>query len=100
MISKLHLGFADLFGETRWLGELISFTLPGPFRRTNPSARYHGCGVLLIPGFLSGDYSLNRLGARLAAVSYRFFFSGFWYTWACQVHCGRGFEILLRTGNF
>ncbi len=100
MKSKLHLGFADLFGETRWLGELISFTLHGPFRRTNPSARSHGRGVLLIPGFLSGDYSLNPLGARLAALGYRIFFSGIWYNVDCPVHTLPRLEKVLRKANY
>ncbi len=99
MKSKLHLGFADLFGETRWLGDLISFTLHGLFRRTNPSARSHGCGVLLIPGFLSGDYSLNPLGARLAALGYRIFFSGIWYNVDCPVHTLPRLEKVLRKAS-
>ena len=100
MKSKLHLGFADLFGETRWLGDLISFTLHGLFRRTNPSARSHGRGVLLIPGFLFGDHSLNPLGARLAALGYRIFFSGIWYNVDCPVHTLPRLEKVLRKANY
>src|SRR5260370_22944598 len=100
MKSKLHLGFADLFGETRWLGDLISFTLHGLFRRTNPSARSHGRGVLLIPGFLSGDYSLHPLGARLAALGYRIFFSGIWYNVDCAVHTAPRLEKVLRKADY
>jgi pimeloyl-ACP methyl ester carboxylesterase len=99
MKSKLRLGFADLFGETRWLGDLMSFTLHGLFRRTNPSARSQGRGVLLIPGFLSGDYSLSPLGARLAALGYRIFFSGIWYNVDCPVHTLPRLEKVLRKAN-
>jgi triacylglycerol lipase len=100
MNSKIRLGFADFFGETRWLGDFMSFTLHGLFRRTNPSARSHGRGVLLIPGFLSGDYSLSPLAARLEALGYRIFFSGIWYNVDCPVHTLPRSEKVLRKANY
>ena len=78
----------------------MSFTLHGLFRRTNPSARSHGRGVLLIPGFLSGDYSLSPLAARLEALGYRIFFSGIWYNVDCPVHTLRRLERVLREANY
>jgi hypothetical protein len=56
MNSEVRLDFADLVGETRWLGDFMSWTLDGLFHRTTPNARVQRRGVLLIPGFLSGDY--------------------------------------------
>jgi mannose-1-phosphate guanylyltransferase len=100
MKSKVRLGFADLFGESRWLGDLMSYPLSGLFSRTKPSARSHGRGVLLIPGFLSRDYSLSPLAARLEALGYRIFFSGIWYNVDCPVHILPRLEKVLRKANY
>jgi triacylglycerol lipase len=100
MKSELRFDFADVLGETRWLGDFMSSTLAGLFNRTRPDARAQGRGVLLIPGFLSGDYSLSPLAARLEAVGYRIFFSGIWYNVDCPFHTLPRLEKVLRKANY
>jgi len=54
---------------------------------------------LLIPGFLSGDYSLSPLAATLEALGYRIFFSGIWYNVDCPFHTLPRLENVLRKAN-
>jgi triacylglycerol lipase len=78
----------------------MSFTLHGLFRRTNLGTRSNGRGILLIPGFCSGDYSLSPLAARLEALGYRIFFSGIWYNVDCPIHILPCLEKVLREANY
>src|SRR5260370_40800686 len=71
----------------------------GLFDRFLPDLRAQGRGVLLIPGFLSGDYSLSPLAARLEALGYRIFFSGIWYNVDCPFHTLPRLEQVLRKAN-
>jgi pimeloyl-ACP methyl ester carboxylesterase len=73
--------------------------LHGILHRTVPDARVQGRGVLLIPGFLSGDYSLSPLAATLEALGYRIFFSGIWYNVDCPFHTLQRLENVLRKAN-
>jgi pimeloyl-ACP methyl ester carboxylesterase len=100
MNSEVRLDFADLVGETRWLGDFMSWTLDGLFHRTTPNARVQRRGVLLIPGFLSGDYSLRPIADRLETLGYRTFFSGIWYNVECPVHTLPRLEKVLRKANY
>jgi triacylglycerol lipase len=100
MKSELRLNFLDLLGETRWLGDFMSSTLDGLFHRTTPNGRVQRRGLLLIPGFLSGDYSLSPLATRLEALGYRIFFSGIWYNVDCPFHMLPRLEKVLRKANY
>jgi triacylglycerol lipase len=100
MKSELRLDFLDLLGETRWLGDFMSSTLDGLFHRTTPNGRVQRRGLLLIPGFLSGDYSLSPLATRLEALGYRIFFSGIWYNVDCPFHMLPRLEKVLRKANY
>jgi triacylglycerol lipase len=100
MKSELRLDFLDLLGETRWLGDFMSSTLDGLFHRTTPNGRVQRRGLLLIPGFLSGDYSLSPLATRLEALGYRIFFSGIWYNVDCPFHLLPRLEKVLRKANY
>jgi triacylglycerol lipase len=100
MNSEVHLDFADLVGEARWVGDFVASILHGLFRRTAPNACVQERGVLLIPGFLAGDYSLRPLATRLEALGYRTFFSGIWYNVDCPVHTLPRLEKVLRKANY
>ena len=80
-------------------GDFMFSALHGILHRTVPDARVQGRGVLLIPGFLSGDYSLSPLAARLEALGYRIFFSGIWYNVHCPFHTLPRLENVLRKAN-
>jgi len=77
----------------------MSFGLHRLFHGTNPAARSRERGVLLIPGFLSGDYSLSPLAERLRTLGYRIFLSGIWYNVDCPVHTLPRLETVLRRAN-
>jgi len=100
MKSEGRLDFVDLLGETRWLGDFMSWTLDGLFHRPLLNAQVREHGVLLIPGFLSGDYSLSPLAARLEALGYRTFFSGIWYNVDCPFHTLPRLEKVLRKAHY
>jgi pimeloyl-ACP methyl ester carboxylesterase len=100
MKSELRLDFVDLLGETRWLSDFMSSTLHGLFHRTLSNGHVQRRGVLLIPGFLSGDYSLSPLATRLEALGYRIFFSGIWYNVDCPFHTLPRLEKVLRKANY
>lgn len=99
MKSTLGTGFADWLGETRVFGEFLSFAIYGLLHRTLPNARSHGRGVLLIPGFLSGDLSLSPLADRLRQIGYAVFFSGIWYNVDCPFHTMPRLEKVLRKAH-
>jgi triacylglycerol lipase len=100
MKSELRLDFLDLLGESRWLGDFMSSTLDGLFHRATPNARVQRRGLLLIPGFLSGDYSLSPLATRLEVLGYRIFFSGIWYNVDCPFHMLPRLEKVLRKAHY
>jgi hypothetical protein len=100
MKSEPSLDCIDLLGETRWLSDFMCSTLHGLFHPTLLNARVQRRGVLLIPGFLSGDYSLNPLATRLEALSYRIFFSGIWYNVDCPFHTLPRLEKVPRKANY
>ena len=85
MTSTLGTGFADWLGETRVFGEFLSFVIYGILHRTLRNARSHGRRVQLIPGFLSGDFSLSPLADRLREIGYTIVFAGIWYNVDCPV---------------
>jgi hypothetical protein len=99
MESTLISGFADWLGETRVFGEFLSFAIYGLLHRTLPNSRSHGTGVLLIPGFLSGDLSLSPLADRLRQIGYTVFCSGIWYNVDCPVHTMPRLEKVLRRAH-
>lgn len=99
MKTNLRLGFADLFGETRLLGEFLSFTLLGLLQRALPNRRRHRRGVLLIPGFGVGDATLSPLAVKLEELGYRTFFSGIWCNVDCPVHTLSRLEKVLRKAS-
>lgn len=86
MKSNPTLGFTELADENRWLADLIFFPFYRIFHRGVTAPRPDRRGVLLIPGFLSGDYSLGPLAGGLEALGYRVFFSGIWYNVDCPDH--------------
>ena len=100
MKSELGLDFADCLAKLAgWATSCLSLCM-GAFIRTLPNASVQGRGVLLIPGFLSGDYSLRPLAARLEALGYRTFFSGIWYNVDCPFHTLPRLEKVLRKANY
>ena len=96
MKSKPSLGFAELLGENRWFAELLSLPFYRFLDRAVAGPRRNGRGVLLIPGFLSGDYSLGPLASSLRTLGYRVFFSGIWYNVDCPDHTLPRLENALR----
>jgi triacylglycerol lipase len=100
MKTNLRIGFKALLGETRLLGEFLSFTFLGFFQRAALSnRRRQRRGVLLIPGFGAGDVTLRPLGARLGDLGYRIFFSGIWCNVDCPIHTLSRLEQALRRAS-
>lgn len=100
MKSKPSLGFAELLGENRWFADLLSFPFYTLRHRAVTRPRRHRRGVLLIPGFLSGDYSLGPLASSLGTLGYRVFFSGIWYNVDCPDHTLPRLEKALRKAHY
>lgn len=100
MKSKPSLGIADLLRENRWFADFMSFPFYMLLHRDRVSSRRNRGGVLLIPGFLSGDYSLSLLGSKLEALGYRVFFSGIWYNVDCPDHTLPRLERIIRKANY
>jgi triacylglycerol lipase len=60
----------DHVGETRWLLEAARLTVD-PVWRGRGGPRGNGRGVVLVPGFLGGDYTLAALATWLRRIGYR-----------------------------
>src|SRR5271170_1824886 len=97
------LGFSEILGEARILGEYLRFrgdsVLNGE-HKTNADWR----PVLLIPGFMAGDSSLYPLGARLRSLGHRVFYAGIWMNADCPAKTlerlrKRIHEVSLQTGR-
>jgi triacylglycerol lipase len=99
MKTNLRLGFTALLGETRLLGEFLSFTFRGFFQRTLPDSCHQRGAVLLIPGFGAGDVTLSPVGLRLAELGYRIFSTGIWCNVDCPVHTLSRLEKVLRKAS-
>jgi pimeloyl-ACP methyl ester carboxylesterase len=99
MKSKQSSGITDLLRENRWSADFMSFPFYRLLCRARARSRHKRGGVLLIPGFLSGDYSLSLLGSKLEELGYRVFFSGIWYNVDCPDHTLPRLEKILRNAN-
>jgi hypothetical protein len=82
MLEFPKLGFSEIFGEARLLGEYLRFrsdSITDGTHKVNQNWR----PILLIPGFMAGDTSLYPLGARLRAQGHRVFYPGIWMNADC-----------------
>jgi triacylglycerol lipase len=87
MLDFPKMGFAEILGETRLLGEYLRFRGDSLARDSSTSdarnANSHWRPVLLIPGFMASDASLYPLGARLRSQGHRVFYAGIWMNADC-----------------
>jgi triacylglycerol lipase len=103
MLQFPRLGFAEILGESRLLGEYLRFrgdSLAGD----GGKASSHWRPVLLIPGFMASDASLYPLGARLRSQGHRVFYAGIWMNADCPAKTlerlsKRIHEISFQTGR-
>src|SRR5579872_6986602 len=82
MLEIPKIGFSEILGEARFLGEYLRFRGDS----FASSARASGANwrpILLIPGFMAGDASLYPLGSRLRAEGHRVFYAGIWMNADC-----------------
>ena len=82
MLDFPKLGFSEILGEARLLGEYLRFrgdTLRERASEISGDPR----PVLLIPGFMAGDASLYPLGARLRSDGHQVFYAGIWMNADC-----------------
>src|SRR5579862_7059599 len=103
MLEFPKLGFSEILGEARILGEYLRFrgdSIVGSARRIGPNWR----PILLVPGFMAGDASLYPLGSRLRSEGHRVFYAGIWMNADCPAKTldrlrQRIHEISLQTGR-
>ena len=89
MLQFPKLGFTEILGEARFLGEYLRFR--GDTMRPNSTASdrdrrinsENSRPILLIPGFMAGDASLYPLGARLRSEGHNVFYGGIWMNADC-----------------
>ena len=89
MLEFPKLGFSEILGEARFLGEYLRFrgdtmrptSNASDRERRNPSENSRP--ILLIPGFMAGDASLYPLGARLRSEEHKVFYGGIWMNSDC-----------------
>jgi pimeloyl-ACP methyl ester carboxylesterase len=94
--SRLHL--SPVWRELRGARGLL--TPPAGWTTGSQLARGDGPPVLLVPGFLAGDWSLLTLGARLSRAGFRPFFAGIERNVDCsEVTMRRLVETLERAGE-
>lgn len=77
------LGFTDIAGEARLVGEYLRFRGDTMATRTLVHVAANWRPVLLIPGFLASDATLYPLGARLRSLGHRVYYSGIWMNADC-----------------
>src|SRR5579872_733165 len=103
MLEIPKIGFSEILGEARFLGEYLRFR--GDSILT--SARKSGANwrpVVLVPGFMAGDASLYPLGSRLGSEGHRVFYAGIWMNADCPAKTldrlrKRIHEISLQSGR-
>jgi triacylglycerol lipase len=103
MLEFPKLGFSEVLGEARLLGEYLRFrgdSIVCNARKTGPNWR----PVLLVPGFMASDASLYPLGSRLRSEGHRVFYAGIWMNADCPAKTldrlrQRIHEISLQTGR-
>ncbi len=83
MLEFPKLGFSEIFGEARILGEYLRFRSDAIVNRHGAKANPNWRPVLLIPGFMAGDASLYPLGARLRSQGHKVFYAGIWMNADC-----------------
>jgi triacylglycerol lipase len=82
MVEFPKLGFSEIFGEARILGEYLRFRGDAVVDRTVRVSN-NWRPILLIPGFMAGDATLYPLGARLRSQGHRVFYAGIWMNADC-----------------
>src|SRR5882724_8943103 len=83
MLNIPRLGYTDILGEARVLGEYLRFRGDEMVEDHRAATSGNWRPVLLIPGFLAGDATLYPLGARLRAHGHRVYYSGIWMNADC-----------------
>jgi pimeloyl-ACP methyl ester carboxylesterase len=63
--------WGDHLGETRWVLDAARLTLDPVWRGRSGIPRGDGRAVVLVPGFLGGDYTLGALATWLRRIGYR-----------------------------
>jgi len=104
MLQFPKLGFTEILGEARLLGEYLRFRGDTLVDRDPQEVPANWRPVLLIPGFMAGDASLYPLGARLRSIGHKVFYAGIWMNADCprktldrlktRIH-----EVSLQTGR-
>jgi hypothetical protein len=104
MLQIPKLGFTEILGEARFLGEYLRFRGNTMVDRDPHEQPANWRPVLLIPGFMAGDASLYPLGARLRSIGHKVFYAGIWMNADCprktlerlktRIH-----EVSLQTGR-
>jgi hypothetical protein len=83
MADLPKLGFTEITGEARLVGEYLRFRGDVMAERASHQAAGNWRPVLLIPGFLASDATLYPLGARLRSLGHRVHYSGIWMNADC-----------------
>src|ERR1700681_3524135 len=103
MLEFPKMGFAEILGEARLLGEYFRFrgdAAKGRALKQPTDWR----PILLIPGFMAADASLYPLGARLRSQGHRVFYAGIWMNADCPAKTlerlrKRIHEVSLQSGR-
>ena len=110
MLEFPKLGFTEILGEARVLGEYLRFrgdtmrSTPIAIDRERRNTSENWRPVLLIPGFMAGDASLYPLGGRLRSEGHKVFYTGIWMNADCPSKTlkrlqDRLHQISLQTGR-
>lgn len=104
MLQIPKLGFSEILGEARVLGEYLRFRGDTMVDRETHQLSENWRPVLLIPGFMAGDASLYPLGARLRSIGHKVFYAGIWMNADCPRKTldklrSRIHEVSLQTGR-
>src|ERR1700722_1064309 len=103
MVEFPKIGFSEILGEARFLGEYLRFRGDSIATGTRkPDANWRP--ILLIPGFMAGDASLYPLGSRLRSQGHRVYYAGIWMNADCPAKTlerlrKRIHEISLQSGR-
>jgi triacylglycerol lipase len=103
MLEFPAIGFSEILGETRLLGEYLRFrgdSMRDSAPKSNPDWR----PILLIPGFMAGDASLYPLASRLRSEGHQVFYVGIWMNADCPAKTlerlrKRIHEVSLQSGR-
>jgi triacylglycerol lipase len=103
MLEFPTIGFSEILGEARLVGEYFRFK--GDSMKPAPhKSHLDWRPILLIPGFMAGDASLYPLGSRLRSEGHQVFYAGIWINADCPAKTlerlsKRIHEVSLQTGR-